>query len=171
MKLNNPEIAKQLESMLTASMIAKFKSQGHNLTGKGIASLKTVVKDNANGLLIQISGLDYMAKQDSGLKPNEVKMTSKIIADLERWVLRRGIASDMKAAKRIAFYIGRNMQRIGMHSKNKKIDLSKRGFITQTIEKESPTINKMLFQMFERNFDLFVTNLTTKNQKTILNIN
>ena len=157
--------------MLTSSMVAKFKAQGHNLTGKGIASLKTVVKDHQDGLLIQISGLDYMGKQDSGLKPNEVKMTSKLIADLERWVMRRGIASDMKAAKRIAFYIGRNMERIGMHSKNKKIDLSKRGFISSTIEKESPTINKMLFQMFDKNFDLFVTNLTSKNQKTILNVN
>ena len=170
MKLINPEVSRQLESMLTSAMVAKFKQQGHNVTGKGIASLKTTVKDKLDGVLIQISGLDYMGKQDSGLRPNEVKMTSQIIADLERWVIRRGIVSDMKAAKRVAFYIGRNMERIGMHSSKKRIDLSKRGFITSTIQKESKTINNMLFKMFEKNFALLVTNMTTKEQKTIINL-
>ena len=169
MKLSNPEIAKQLEDMLTASMVAKFKSQGHNLTGKGIASIKTTVKDNSSGLLIQITGLDYMGKQDSGLKAGEVKMNNQLLRDLESWVLRRGMATQMNAG-RAAFNIARNMVRIGMHSTNKRIDLTKRGFISSTIEKESPTINKMLFQMFDKNFDLFVKNLTTKSSKTILNI-
>ena len=166
MKLSNPEIAKQLEDMLTASMIAKFKDQGHSLTGKSIQSLKTVVKDNSTGVLIQITGEDYMGFQDSGRKAGSMPP----IAALERWVIQRGIASEPKQAKSIAFAIAKNMKRIGMHSKNSKIDLSKRHFISSTIEKESPTINKMLFQMFDKNFDLFVKNLTTKNQKTILNI-
>ena len=169
MKLSNPEIAKQLEDMLTASMVAKFKQQGHNLTGKGIASLKTTVKDNSSGLLIQITGLDYMGKQDSGLKAGEVKMNNQLLRDLEAWVLRRGMATQMNAG-RAAFNIARNMVRIGMHSTNKRIDLTKRGFMSLTIEKESPTINKMLFQMFDKNFNLFVKNLTTKSSKTILNI-
>ena len=167
MKLSNPEIAKQLEDMLTASMVAKFKQQGHNLTGKGIASIKTTVKDNIGGLLISITGEDYMGFQDSGRKAGSFPP----IAALERWVKQRGIASEPKQAKSIAFAIAKNMKRIGMHSKNSKLDLSKRHFISSTIEKTSPTINKMLFQMFDKNFDLFVKNLTTKNQKTILNIN
>jgi hypothetical protein len=170
MNLKNEAIAKQLETMLTNAMVSKFKSQGHNLTGKGIASLKTEVKSNAGGLLIQILGEGYMGKQDSGLKPGEVKMTSELLRDLEVWVVRRGMADQMSAG-RVAFNVARNMVRIGMHSTNKRIDKTKSGFITHTIQKESPTINNMLFQMFSTNFDLLVTNMTNKMSKTIINVN
>lgn len=170
MKLKDEAIARQLEDLLTKSIVAKFKSQGHVATGKGIASIQTKVKDKLDGLLIQISGLDYMGKQDSGLKAGEVKMTSQLLSDLEKWVIRKGIVSEMRAAKRVAFFIGRNMERIGMHSRNKRIDMSKRGGISMSIKEQSSTINKMLFKMFEKNFNLVVTNLTTDLTKTIINL-
>ena len=165
MKLKEEAISTQLENLLTNAMIAKFKEQGHNVTGKGIASIKTVVKEKANGLIIEISGEDYMGKQDSGLPAG----TKPDLAGLERWVLQRGIASDMKSAKRIAFYIGRNMERIGMHSRNNKIDLTKRGFISTSIETNAPKINELLFKMFDKNFELLVKNMTT-NEKLIIEL-
>ena len=162
MELKNEAIAKQLETTLTNAMITKFKEQGHNLTGKGIQSLKTIVKSDLNGLVIQIVGEEYMGKQDSGLKPGEVKMTDQLLRDLEEWVQRRGMATDMRSAKRIAFNVARNMVRIGMHSTNKRIDMSKRGFISSTLKQESNTINNSLFAMFSTNFDLLVKNFTTE---------
>jgi hypothetical protein len=65
--------------------------------------------------------------------------------------------SEAKEVKRIAFAIATNMKRIGMHSRNKRIDMSKRGFITKTIENGSSIIQAKLFEMFEKNFDIMVT--------------
>ena len=171
MKLKNDVIASQMEKMLTSAMIGKFKSQGHNLTGKGIQSIKTVVRDNIGGLIIQITGEDYMGYQDSGTKAGSRNSSGGWIEALTSWVQRRGIESDMKKAKSIAFAIAKTHIKVGMHTRRGKLDMSKRHFISSSVEKASPAINKMLFQMFDKNFDLFVTNLTSKNQKTILNIN
>ena len=168
MKLTNEEIAKDLEQHITSALKKRFTDQGHNVTGKGVASLETIVKEELGGLVIQILGLDYMGKQDSGLPPG----TKPNIQGLERWVKARGIATDMKSVKRIAFFIGRNMERIGMHSRGGKIDLTKRHFIKDTIEDKSSFIQESLFKMFNKNFDLMVTNFSKELQKkTIINLN
>ena len=164
MELNNEAISKELSKQITDALKKRFTEQGHNVTGKGIASLETVVKSDLNGLVIQILGLDYMGKQDSGLPPG----TKPDLRSLEKWVIARGLTSDMKAAKRIAFYIGRNMERIGMHSRNKRIDLSKRHFIKDTIEDKASFIQESLFKMFSINFDLMVTNYSKQIQEKLI---
>ena len=165
MKLKEEAISIQLENLLTNAMIAKFKDQGHNVTGKGIASIKTVVKEKANGLIIEISGEDYMGFQDAGRKAGSMPP----IDALMKWVQLKGIASDMKEVKKIAWGIAINMKKIGMHSKNSRIDMSKRHAISSSIETSAPKINELLFKMFDKNFDLLVKNMTT-NEKLIIEL-
>ena len=87
-------------------------------------------------------------------------------ATYSAWVKRSGLATDMIDVKRIAFLINRNMKRIGTHSVRGRIDLSKRHFIKDTIEDKSNFIQDSLFKMFNKNFDLMVTNYTKELQKT-----
>jgi hypothetical protein len=162
MKLKDDIIAKELEKQITDALKKKFEEQGHSLTGKGINSLQTIVKDELGGLIIQILGEEYMGFQDAGRKAGKMPP----IEPLMRWVKLRGLASDMKAVKRIAFAIAMNMKKIGMHSSGSRIDLSKRHFISDTITNETGFIQDSLFKMFNKNFDLMVTNYTKELQKT-----
>ena len=167
MELNNEAISKELSKQITDALKKRFKEQGHDLNGKGLNSLETVVKSDLNGLVIQILGEHYMGFQDSGRRPGSMPP----IEPLMKWVMARGIASDMKSAKRIAFGIAINMKKIGMHSTNKRIDLSKRHFIKDTIEDKSNFIQESLFKMFSINFDLMVTNYTKQlTEKLIVKI-
>jgi len=162
MKLKDDIIAKELEKQITDALKKKFEEQGHSLTGKGIKSLQTIVKDELGGLIIQILGDEYMGFQDAGRRAGK----GMPVDILQEWVKRRGLATDMKDVKRIAFLINRNMKRIGTHSVRGRIDLSKRHFIKDTIEDKSNFIQESLFKMFNKNFDLMVTNYTKELQKT-----
>lgn len=167
MELNNSEIAKDLEKQITDALKKKFEEQGHSLTGKGINSLETQVRSDLSGLVIQILGLEYMGFQDSGRRAGKMPP----IEPLMNWVKARGIASDMKAVKRIAFAIAMNMKKIGMHSSGGRIDLTKRHFISDTLEEKGSFIQDSLFKMFSLNFDLMITNYTTQlQQKQIIKI-
>lgn len=159
MNLKNEEIARELEVLLTNAVRKKFASQGHNASGKGSKSIETKVIGNGINLVIQILGEDYLTWQETGRK----RGTLPNIDALKKWVKQKGIATEMKAVNRIAWAIGVNMKKIGMHSRGGKIDLSKRNFITSTLEEESNVINDKLFQMFEKNFDLLVTQFIKGN--------
>jgi hypothetical protein len=154
MRLFDPKISKEIEVQLTTAMKNRLRDQGHVSSGKGLASLETKVIPKGDDLVIQILGEDYLQFQETGRK----KGTMPNIRALERWVKRKGIASDMKEVKRIAFGIALNMKKVGMHSKGNKLDPSKRGFITQSIERKETIIEKKLFEMFEKNFELLVFN-------------
>jgi len=149
----NAEIAQQLETLITKALVARLEAQGHKASGKGSKSLETKVRESGQGLLIAITGEDYLQYQETGRTAGKLPN----IDALAKWVKQKGIASEAKEVKRIAWAIGKNMQKIGMHSTNKRIDLRKRHFITNTLENGKNLINKKLFEMFDKNFDLLVT--------------
>ena len=160
----NPEIANQLSSLITKALVARLKTQGHVATGKGINSIETKIRQAGDGLIIAIMGEDYMAYQETGRKAGSFPP----IKALEAWVKRKGLASEAKEVKSIAFAIGRNMKRIGMHSRGGRIDMSKRHFITKTLEGGKNVIDKHLFEMFEKNFEKTVTQFIKDTPKEVL---
>ena len=155
----NPEIAKSLAAEMTLALRKRLLEQGHKATGRGVKSLETRIVPSGDGLLISILGEDYLEFQETGRR----KGSFPPISALEKWVKQKGIASGKKA-KSIAFAIAKNMQTIGMHSTNKK-------FISSTIDRKAKVIQDKLFQMFEKNFDLIVTQLSKGIQtKTIIKL-
>ena len=163
----NQEIADQLAGLITKALVSRLKKQGHVATGKGINSLETKIRESGNGLLIAIYGEDYLAYQETGRKAGKLPN----IGALMKWVKQKGIASEMKEVKRISWAIAINMKKIGMHSNNKRLDMSKRHFLSKTMEGGKDVINKKLFEMFNKNFDLLVTQYTKDNQtKTIIEL-
>lgn len=149
-------IANELESLITKAVKARLQKQGHVATGKGLNSIETRVKERGQGLVIEILGEDYLAYQETGRKAG----TLPNIGALEKWVKQKRLASEAKEVKRIAWAIGINMKRIGMHSNNKRLDTSKRKFLSSTIEGGTQIIQGKLFEMFEKNFALMVTQFT-----------
>jgi hypothetical protein len=149
----NPEIAQQLKNELESAIKSRLQSQGHVASGKGLKSIEVQIKETPQALIIAILGEDYLQWQETGRTAGKFPP----VAALEKWVKQKGIASEAKAVKRIAFAIAKNMHRIGMHSRGGRIDMSKRGFISTSLEEKSTVIEQRLFQMFEKNFDLLVT--------------
>lgn len=161
MRSFEPTIAKSLESLLLKALRDKFASQGHNTTGKGSKSLEVKVLPKGEDLVIQILGEEYMLFQETGRRAGKMPPVDA----LKSWVKKKGLASEQKEVNRIAWGIAINMKRIGMHSRNKKIDLSKRRFITSTIEDKNTIINEKLFEMFEKNFTLIVNQFSKDNKE------
>ncbi len=161
MNLKQEEIARELETLLTNALRDKFKSQGHTATGKGSKSIETKVLGNGTNLVIQVLGEDYLLNQETGRKAGKLPN----IDALKKWVKQKGIASESKAVNRIAWAIGVNMKKIGMHSKNSRLDMSKRRFISSTVEEEANVINDKLFQMFEKNFNVLITKYANSNKQ------
>lgn len=163
----NPEIAKNLELELTVALKNRLLAQGHKASGQGVKSLETRIVPSGDGLIISILGEDYLEFQETGRRSGSFPPVDA----LTKWVKRKGIESDQKKAKSIAFAIAKNMQKIGMHSNNKRLDITKRKFISGTIDNKATVIQQKLFQMFDKNFDLLVTQLSRDKQtKTIIKI-
>ena len=162
MALLNPQTAptlKALEGLLLGSVKRQLKAKGHKATGKSLASLESNIVGFGDGLAIQIIGEDYLEYQDTGLKAGKRKGSSGStvwIDALAEWVRKKGIESDMKKSRGIAFAIAKNMKRIGMHSKNSRLDLSKRNFLGDALKDVQPKIDEKLFEVFEKNFNLIV---------------
>lgn len=154
-------IARELEVLLTNAIRNKFAEQGHNATGKGSKSIETKVLPKGEDILIQILGEDYLTWQETGRRAGKLPP----IDALKKWVRVKGLASEAKEVNRIAWAIGKNMERIGMHSNKKRIDLSKRNFITSSIQDNNDVITNKLFQMFDKNFTLLVTQYIKDNKQ------
>jgi len=168
------DIQNQLKDIVLEAIIKEFIDKGHNLTGKGIKSLEAVISEQITGITITILGEPYMKFQNEGRGAG--KMPN--ISALEDWVKRRGLASEMKEVKRIAWAIGMNMKRIGMHSDGasgksgnrnaSKLDLSKREFIDTAIIKEQQQISDLIFQGYNERFAVAITELFRNSERTIL---
>lgn len=161
MRSYDQQIASELEDLLLKALRDKFASQGHNASGKGSKSLEVKVLPKGEDIVIQILGEEYMLYQETGRRAGKMPPVDA----LKLWVKQKGIASEAKEVNRIAWGIAINMKRIGMHSKNKRIDLSKRRFITSTVEEKNNIISEKLFRMFEKNFTLIVNQFSKDNKE------
>lgn len=171
-----PDISNQLKALVLDAIINEFVAKGHNLTGNGVKSLEAVVSEQITGITISILGEPYMAYQNEGRSAGKMPPPSS----LYDWIKRRGIASDMKDVKRIAFAIALNMKRIGMHSdgasgksgkpNSSKLDMSKRNYINTAIEKKYEQMTDLVFAGYEKNFTTTIETLYKNSKATVITV-
>jgi hypothetical protein len=148
-------IIEKLGNLLLNATKKQLEKDGRKATGKGIASLETKVFALGENVVVQLLGEDYLEYQDTGRKPGKgvSKEGQKLLA---KWVQLKGIETDPKKAKGMAFVIARNMKEVGMHSKDKRLDLSQRNFLGRAADTILPKVDNILFDAFEKNFNLMV---------------
>jgi len=171
------DIQNQLKDIVLDAIIKEFIDKGHNLTGKGIKSLEAQISSDLVGVTISILGESYMAIQNEGRARGGKMPPLNVLMD---WVKRRGIASEEKKVKGIAFAIGMNMKRIGMHSdgasgksgirNSSKLDVSKRNYINQGVEKVSTQMTELVFAGMEKNFQTTIENVFNQTKSTVINL-
>lgn len=119
----------KISDRLLKALVKEFIEQGHNVTGKGLASIN--IKLTPNSIIGEMD--DYMLIQSKGVRRSRIPYSggrrrggkSQFIQALKGWVKKKGIASNDKKALGIAFAIAKTMKKEGMptrgafkHSKN-----------------------------------------------------
>ena len=126
-------LADKISTLAITAIVNEWKAQGHNLTGKAISEIETVIKMYVHNMTFQGFVLDYMAINNQGVPadripytPNSGKKESEYIKGLIKYAKVRMGASD-KQAKSIAFAIASKHKQEGMPTKNSVIKYSKTG--------------------------------------------
>ena len=148
----NKPIIDKLANLLLSAVKRQLEKDGRKASGKSLQSLEAKVLSQSNDLALQIIGEDYLIYQDTGRKPGSMPPIDALL----KWVQQKGIESDPKKAKGIAFAIAKNMKKIGMHSRGGRLDLSKRNFLGRAADSVFPKIDKAMEDAFEKNLNLVV---------------
>ena len=140
------QLAKDISTLAITAVVNEWKAQGHNLTGKAISEIETIVKFQVNELQITGLVLDYMAINNQGVTadripyyPGSGRKTSKYIDGLIEYAKKRMGASD-KEAKSIAFAIASKHKKEGMPTRASARFSStgrRTGFIEIALEKNN----------------------------------
>jgi len=135
----NQKIAVLIAEFVKKRLIAEIKAQGHNLTGRLVASVAYEIKYTQADVSIIFSMEDYGLILNKGVAANRIPYTSnsgaprsKYIEGLKRYARLRFGASE-KEATRIAFAIANAQKRDGMPTR-KSYRFSKTGKRTEFIE-------------------------------------
>ena len=166
MELSN-EIKTQLKAIVLDAIIKEFIAKGHNLTGNGIKSLDAQITSDLVGVTISILGEPYMAIQNEGRARGGMPPPKKAI---EEWVRRKGLATSDKDVKRAVYFIRKNMVEVGMHSRKKRLDVTKRNYINQGVERISTQMTELVFAGMEKNFQTTIENVFNKTKSTVINL-
>lgn len=159
------KLAKEISDMAILAVVNEWKAQGHNLTGKAIQDINTVIKMQLNELVIIGMVNDYMAINNQGVPsdripytPNSGRPPSKYITGLIQYAKKRMGASD-KDAKSIAFAIASKHKQEGMPTiKSARYSSTgkRTGFIETALEKISPDLLKLVEDSIRYSVELTV---------------
>lgn len=168
------KLSDDISTLTIMAIVNEWKAQGHNLTGKAINEIETVVKFNINELTITGLVLDYMAINNRGVTadkipytPNSGNRTSKYIQGLIDYAKKRMGASD-KEAKGIAFAIASKHKKEGMPTRASARFSStgkRTGFIETAINKIEPELKNLIEKSIIYSIELTITTF----YKSILN--
>jgi hypothetical protein len=152
-----------IETTAVQATKLRYMEQGHNLTGKGAASIRAETTSTGNTTTVSIYAADYVYTLNRGVPasripytPNSGATTSKFIDGLKNYAkLRFGLGD--KEALSVAFQIARKQKAQGMPTiaSQRFSKTGKRtGFVNEAILDVNKTlrnsIGKMLFQNISR---------------------
>ena len=94
----------------------------------------------ANGAEIYTDA-PHSAIIEYGVRAENVKLGPSLVRALSEWVMRKGIEKNIKEARKLAWAIGRSMQRKGIFNRNGQFGLGimkelREKFIPQIVEEE-----------------------------------
>jgi len=105
-----PELFKALGDEIKKNIIQEMRRTKSIATGNLLNSIQFNVKKTPEGALVSIESNEYIVYVDKGRKPGKYAPTKA----LEAWVRQKGIATDQKKVKAIAFAINNKIKREGI---------------------------------------------------------
>ena len=157
--MNLTLVTNQIEKVAEQATKTRYLEQGHNLTGKGAASIHAQTTTRGNDTVITVYAADYVYILNRGVPAARIPYsqgsgatTSKYIDGLQNYAKLRFGLSD-KEALSVAFQIARKQKAQGMptiasqrFSKTGKRTGFVNDAILDVIKELKPTIGKLIFK-------------------------
>ncbi len=146
-------LAKQIGGLIVDELRRQYRLQGHNLTGKLIASIEQKVTLTVTGAKVQVLIVDYGVIINNGTPASRIPYTpgsgrggtSKYIQGLQNFArLRMGL--NAREALSVAFAIAKKQSKEGMPTKG-SFRFSKNGKRTGAIEDTLEIIDNKIVQL------------------------
>ncbi len=146
-------LAKQIGGLIVDELRRQYRLQGHNLTGKLIASIEDKVTLTVTGAKVQVLIVDYGVIINNGTPASRIPYTpgsgrggtSKYIQGLQNFArLRMGL--NAREALSVAFAIAKKQSKEGMPTKG-SFRFSKNGKRTGAIEDTLEIIDNKIVQL------------------------
>lgn len=155
---------------------AVLMQQGHVATRDGINSLETQIDTLGNEFIGSVTGRKYLLAQDTGIKsfPNK---TGGHIEAIMRWIETKKITWDIqksggkplspskKTVKNMAFLIVRKHGIEGMHTTGGVRDLSKQGWIGQTIDAKKQEVFDIISNSGYKYFNSMIKSMVDESKR------
>jgi hypothetical protein len=149
-----------LADWLVRDIRKELATQGHNLSGSLSNSVQgKITSDDEDGFELDIEHVKYGTYVNYGVDasriayyPGSGRKTSLYIQALTDWVQRRGMATEEKAARGIAFAIARTHKKEGMPSRGSYAfsgNGRRTGFVTYTADQAEPDIEQAILMLYE----------------------
>ena len=158
------EVMQRLAKYLEQKIKIELLQQQHNASGGLYKSIHVDVVSAGESIGI-IGYQDSIGKfVDSGRRKGAAKVP---IFALEQWIRTKGIATDDKEVKGIAFAIQKSIERKGIPSKPYKVwtqgnSLKRTGFLTDTLDKEIDHVKSEINTAMRTNINLLLENIARK---------
>ncbi len=158
-------LAKQIGELIVDELRRQYRLQGHNLTGKLIASIEDKVTLTVTGAKVQVLIVDYGVIINNGTPASRIPYTpgsgrggtSKYIQGLQNFArLRMGL--NAREALSVAFAIAKKQSKEGMPTKG-SFRFSKNGKRTGAIEDTLQIIDNKIVELTSD----FVEEIVTMN--------
>jgi len=158
-------LAKQIGALIVDELRRQYRLQGHNLTGKLIASIEDKVTLTVTGAKVQVLIVDYGVIINNGTPASRIPYTpgsgrggtSKYIQGLQNFArLRMGL--NAREALSVAFAIAKKQSKEGMPTKG-SFRFSKNGKRTGAIEDTLEIIDNKIVELTSD----FVEEIVTMN--------
>ncbi len=146
-------LAKQIGELIVDELRRQYRLQGHNLTGKLIASIEDKVMLTVTGAKVQVLIVDYGVIINNGTPASRIPYTpgsgrggtSKYIQGLQNFArLRMGL--NAREALSVAFAIAKKQSKEGMPTKG-SFRFSKNGKRTGAIEDTLEIIDNKIVEL------------------------
>ncbi|HAN37933.1 MAG TPA: hypothetical protein DCQ29_03440 [Chitinophagaceae bacterium] len=149
------EAVKEAMEVMNLAIAEEFSAQGHTLTGAAERSLAFKIKELNNRVTAEGLAIAFMKKLNDGIPPDEVKVDSKYLDELTKYVnLRMGIYG--RKAVQVAYRIALKHKREGVPTADSS-RFSKTGERTHFINKASndSQVDKVMSTGIDTNMDQF----------------
>ena len=109
----------ELGEFIVSELAIEFAAQGHKNTGKMIEGLEYRLVEDIEGYILEITtDKNYTKYVNSGVPANRIKVGTKMIEGLMRWIEQKGLERGKKKVKNMAWAIAMKMKKEGMPTKN-----------------------------------------------------
>lgn len=152
----------EIDYLIKRAIAIEWKRQGHDLTGKAIQDIDSVIRRIPGGEVIDYYIADYMAYNNSGVLDTKIPYTrgsgkkkSKYIAGLTEYVKKRMRKSE-REAQSIAFAIASRHKKEGMPTKaSSRFSKSgkRTGFIEIALDDIEPKLAALIEQGVEESIN------------------